>query len=97
MVFPGHPPILVAFDFDHTIMDCNSDTWIYRSLPHAPEDLPPSDLPPSVKARYVKGQWTAFMNIVFEHLCDEGVGPRDMEDTIRAMPLVPGMKVAGLA
>ena len=39
-----NPPILLAFDFDHTIVDCNSDTWIYRALP------PPHQLPPHIRS-----------------------------------------------
>jgi len=46
------PSALFVFDFDHTVLDANSDTAIYRALPGGA-------LPDAVKALYRPGQWTA--------------------------------------
>jgi hypothetical protein len=46
---------LVAFDFDHTIADANSDTFILGVLP--------GGLPADVKDSLQPGQWTAYMQV----------------------------------
>ncbi|KAG1679772.1 hypothetical protein FOA52_012683 [Chlamydomonas sp. UWO 241] len=76
--------VLVAFDFDHTVVDANSDTWVYKALPSGA-------LPDDIKALYQPGQWTRFMNDVFEHCHQEGVTPACMEAVMRGVPLTPGM------
>ncbi|GAX73531.1 hypothetical protein CEUSTIGMA_g983.t1 [Chlamydomonas eustigma] len=77
--------VLVAFDFDHTIVDCNSDTWIYKTLDS-------QDIPAPVKALYRHGYWNEFMNEVFNYLACHGVFEESMRSIIQGMPLVSGMK-----
>jgi 4'-phosphopantetheinyl transferase EntD len=43
---------LVAFDFDHTVVDGNTDTHVIKAAPSG-------TLPPHVKASYVAGRWCA--------------------------------------
>ena len=81
------PAVLVTMDFDHTIVDVNSDTWIHRTLPH------PHRLPDHIQGSYEEGHWTAFMNRVFEHLADQGVDEATMKEAMRQMPLSPGFQV----
>jgi phosphoserine phosphatase len=53
--------VLYVFDFDHTIVDQNSDIFIYRALPGG-------ILPDHIKESYVTGKWTEYMQRVFEHM-----------------------------
>ncbi len=79
-------PTLVAFDFDHTIVDCNSDTYIYNVLPDRM-------LPQRMRAMYMDGQWTAFMNQVFIHVSEQSVTKEHMRSVMKEMPMTTGMKV----
>ncbi|MEW5308976.1 MAG: hypothetical protein WDW38_000893 [Sanguina aurantia] len=77
------PPYLVVFDFDHTIVDDNSDTFIYSAAPSG-------GLPRSVQALCREGHWTEFMNDTFAHLHSQGVSTERMLDTLRGIPWTPG-------
>jgi hypothetical protein len=79
----GRPRRLVAFDFDHTIADANSDTFILRALP--------GGLPHEVKASLAPGQWTAYMQRVMDHMRGAGVGPDGLHAAMQELPLLPGM------
>ncbi|KAK7913184.1 hypothetical protein WMY93_013395 [Mugilogobius chulae] len=65
---------LMVFDFDHTVVDDNSDTWVIRCLPG-------ETLPDSVKKTYRKGHWTEFMGNVMKYLGEQNVTP----DQIRSV------------
>jgi hypothetical protein len=43
------PSILLAFDFDHTIVDGNTDTHVIKASP--------SGLPEELRASYQPGRW----------------------------------------
>lgn len=74
---------LVAFDFDETIVACNSDTWVHQL---APEGKIPDDL------RYRHGQdWTKHVQSVFAFLHGKRVREQDYRDCLAKMPSVPGM------
>lgn len=77
----------MVFDFDDTIINGNSDTWIYRALPNGV-------LPEGIRQSYVKGRWTEFMNAVFQHFEEEGIDERNIRKHISEMPLVSGMSVS---
>lgn len=49
------------FDFDYTIVDDNSDTWIHRCAPGG-------QLPSAVRDSYVAPDWIGYMNRVLSHL-----------------------------
>lgn len=51
---PRPARLLMALDFDHTICDGNTDTWIVKALE-------PSGLPQDIQESYVRGQWTEYM------------------------------------
>ncbi|PNW73435.1 hypothetical protein CHLRE_14g631850v5 [Chlamydomonas reinhardtii] len=52
---------LWLFDFDYTIVDDNSDTWIHRCAPGG-------QLPSAVRDSYVAPDWIGYMNRVLSHL-----------------------------
>ncbi|CAG7723282.1 unnamed protein product [Allacma fusca] len=74
---------LYAFDFDHTIVQDNSDTAVTAVIDHS--------IPDRVESVYDGSNWTEFMNHVFLYLAAEGATLDAMKDKIREMKLVPGM------
>jgi hypothetical protein len=80
----GPPRQLFAFDFDHTIADANSDTFILRRLPGG-------RLPPELKASYVDGHWTEYMRRVIGHMHDSDITAGELQEVIEQLPLVEGM------
>lgn len=76
---------LLVFDFDHTIVDENSDTWIVNCAPAA-------KLPDEIKKSYQKGRWTEYMGRVFRYLGDNGIREEDMKKTMTTIPFTAGMK-----
>ncbi|XP_029790281.1 pyridoxal phosphate phosphatase PHOSPHO2 [Suricata suricatta] len=76
--------ILLVFDFDNTIIDDNSDTWIVQCAPE-------KKLPIELQDSYEKGFWTEFMGRVFKYLGDEGVREDEMKRTVTSMPFTLGM------
>ncbi|XP_008294447.1 pyridoxal phosphate phosphatase PHOSPHO2 [Stegastes partitus] len=76
--------ILMVFDFDHTVVDDNSDTWVIRCLPS-------QTLPDSVKSSYRKGHWTEFMERVMNYIGDQEVSPDRVRSVMETIPFTPGM------
>lgn len=76
--------ILLVFDFDNTIIDDNSDTWIVQCAPE-------KKLPVELKESYKKGFWTEFMGRVFKYLGDKGVREDEMKRAVTSMPFTSGM------
>lgn len=74
---------LLVFDFDHTIADANSDTWVYRAAPGG-------SIPDELKSSYVKGRWLDFMNNIFQYLHAQNVPSEHIISTMHACPLTPG-------
>jgi len=76
--------ILVALDFDHTIIDDNSDTHIATLCPEG-------DVPKDIQDMFrVKG-WTPYMGAIFEHLHKSGVNEVQMKESLCALPFTEGM------
>ncbi|KRT78294.1 hypothetical protein AMK59_7112, partial [Oryctes borbonicus] len=75
---------LAVFDFDHTIIDNNSDT-IVRDL------IPPEKIPSSLKLLYRKDGWTSYMQGVFELLFEHGLGRNEITAAIEKIEPVRGM------
>ncbi|KAK5935868.1 hypothetical protein CgunFtcFv8_021185 [Champsocephalus gunnari] len=76
---------LMVFDFDHTVVDDNSDTWVIRSLPS-------QTLPDSVKKSYRKGHWTEFMGKVMKYIGEQEVSPDSIRSVMETIPFTAGMK-----
>ncbi|KAM9409310.1 pyridoxal phosphate phosphatase PHOSPHO2 [Pholidichthys leucotaenia] len=77
--------ILVALDFDHTVVDDNSDTWVIKCLPSP-------TLPDSVKNSYRKGHWTEFMGRVMSYIGEQEVSPDRLRGVMETIPYTDGMK-----
>lgn len=75
---------LMVFDFDHTVVDDNSDTWVIRCLPG-------QTLPDSVKNTYRKGRWTEFMGRVMSYIGDQEVSPETVRSVMETIPFTAGM------
>ncbi|KAM9861322.1 pyridoxal phosphate phosphatase PHOSPHO2 isoform 1-T2 [Aulostomus maculatus] len=75
---------LMVFDFDHTVVDDNSDTWVIRCLPG-------QTLPDNVKNSYRKGHWTEFMGRVMNYIGDQEVSPDRVRSVMETIPFTAGM------
>ncbi|XP_029000520.1 pyridoxal phosphate phosphatase PHOSPHO2 [Betta splendens] len=75
---------LMVFDFDDTLIDDNSDTWVVRCLPD-------QTLPYFVENTYRKGHWTEFMGRVMHYIGDQEVSPERIRNVMETIPLTPGM------
>ncbi|KAM6177747.1 pyridoxal phosphate phosphatase PHOSPHO2 [Rhynchocyon petersi] len=76
--------ILLAFDFDSTVIDGNSDTWIVQCAPG-------KKLPIQLQDSYQKGFWTEFMGKVFKYLGEKGIREAEMKRAVISIPFTPGM------
>lgn len=77
-------PLLVAFDFDHTIVNDNTDVVVQNLIPkHKISD--------EVKKLYSSDGWTTFMQEIFRLLHRDGVTPAQIRDAIVGIPAAPGM------
>lgn len=76
--------VLLVFDFDHTIVNDNSDTWIVQCAPD-------KKLPYGLQNSYEKGKWTEYMGRVFSYLGEQGIREEEMKRLMTAIPYTPGM------
>jgi len=78
-------PLLVVFDFDHTIVDGNTDLIVQK--------LVPSDkITENVKRLHHKDGWTAYMQEIFHLLHKNGVTSMQIQDAIVRVPATPGIR-----
>ncbi|XP_024151984.1 pyridoxal phosphate phosphatase PHOSPHO2 [Oryzias melastigma] len=75
---------LMVFDFDHTVVDENSDLWVVRCLPSG-------RLPSSIEGSYRGGLWLEYMCRVMKYIGDQGVGPDDVRGVMESIPFTDGM------
>nr|XP_006636589.1 PREDICTED: pyridoxal phosphate phosphatase PHOSPHO2 [Lepisosteus oculatus] len=75
---------LVVFDFDHTVVDDNSDTWVVRCVPE-------QRLPDWLVKTYQKGRWTEYMGRVLSYIGDLGVSEAEMRSLMETIPFTHGM------
>ncbi|XP_051986906.1 pyridoxal phosphate phosphatase PHOSPHO2 [Xyrauchen texanus] len=75
---------LVVFDFDYTVVDDNSDTWVIRSTPD-------QSLPDCLKQSYQRGRWTEYMGRVLTYIGDQSVHPDHMRTVMETIPFTKGM------
>lgn len=76
---------LAVFDFDHTIIDDNSDTAVMKLVDK-------SKFPPEHKELHKVDGWTAFMQGVFDVLHQNNVMEADIAKLIKNIPAVKGLK-----
>ncbi|XP_049573110.1 pyridoxal phosphate phosphatase PHOSPHO2 isoform X2 [Syngnathus scovelli] len=75
---------LMVFDFDHTLVDDNSDMWVIRCLPD-------QTLPDKLKNSYRKGHWTEFMGRVMDYIGEQDVSVERVRAEMERIPLTAGM------
>lgn len=78
--------VLVAFDFDHTLINKNSDTYILRLLPNG------TDLPQSIRKLYSTAGWNDYQREVFRYLHSCHVTKDQLLSCVAEMPMVKGMR-----
>ncbi|XP_066260154.1 pyridoxal phosphate phosphatase PHOSPHO2-like [Euwallacea similis] len=76
---------LAVFDFDHTVIDDNSDTAVMTLIDKSKFS------PELQKLRKAEG-WTAFMQGVFQVLHENGITKVEISELVRKIPEVRGMK-----
>ncbi|CAL7944677.1 unnamed protein product [Xylocopa violacea] len=79
-----HRSNLIAFDFDHTIANDNTDI-VARKL------LPKEKLPDSVKDLYRSNGWITYMGKIFELLHSNSIDIKQVKNAIANIPIVPGI------
>ncbi|XP_052763731.1 pyridoxal phosphate phosphatase PHOSPHO2-like [Mya arenaria] len=79
------PKILVAFDFDHTVVDGNTDIEITKLCPEG-------KVPAEIKKKHKKTGWTPYMGAIFKFLKDHNISAKEMKETIQGIPLNEGME-----
>ncbi|XP_062852594.1 pyridoxal phosphate phosphatase PHOSPHO2 [Trichomycterus rosablanca] len=76
--------LLVVFDFDHTLVDGNSDTWVVRCAPD-------QSLPDWLQDSYQRGRWTEYMGRVLAYIGEQSVGPDAIRAVMQTLPFTEGM------
>ncbi|XP_076348688.1 pyridoxal phosphate phosphatase PHOSPHO2-like isoform X3 [Tachypleus tridentatus] len=76
---------LVALDFDHTIIDANSDTYIAKLAPGGM-------IPEEIEALHKPDGWTKYMQQVFLFLYQNEVQPQNVLDCLSEISFTPGMR-----
>ncbi|XP_033762544.1 pyridoxal phosphate phosphatase PHOSPHO2-like [Pecten maximus] len=77
--------LLLAFDFDHTMVDENSDLWVKRLAPGG-------ELPQEIEDKYSDDGWTHYMGTIFQYLHSTGVKQSDIQQCLTEIPLTSGFK-----
>lgn len=72
---------LVVFDFDWSLVNENSDTWVVKSI--TPE------LSDYMNSVYVKGEWTHLMNHIISDkmIAEAGVTLGQLDNALRSIPI----------
>lgn len=76
--------LLMAFDFDHTIIDDNSDLVVRNMLGQTP-------IPDNIKKMYRTDGWTAYMQNIFNLIHTQGITQQSITEKITKIPYVPGI------
>ncbi|XP_005301971.2 phosphoethanolamine/phosphocholine phosphatase [Chrysemys picta bellii] len=84
MAAPKPPKYLLAFDFDETIINENSDDSVIRAAPG-------QVLPEHIRQTFRDGFYNEYMQRVFEYLGDQGVKMLNYKTIYENIPLSPGM------
>jgi pyridoxal phosphate phosphatase PHOSPHO2 len=75
---------LLAFDFDHTIIDENSDVYVNKLAPNG-------KIPPEIKQLYSDQGWTHFMGEIFRYLHQTNVKHQQILDCMTEIKFSPGI------
>ncbi|XP_063612123.1 pyridoxal phosphate phosphatase PHOSPHO2-like isoform X1 [Penaeus indicus] len=77
--------VLLALDFDHTIIDNNCDTYIYKLAPG-------HKIPDDLKSLYRKDGWTHYMGEVFKYLHQNGITKEKLLNCLSEIQLTDSMR-----
>lgn len=77
--------ILLAFDFDHTLVDGNSDVWVKKLSPGG-------ELPQEIEDTYSGDGWTEYMATIFQYLHSTGIRQDKIRQCINEIPVTVGFK-----
>ncbi|XP_072117994.1 pyridoxal phosphate phosphatase PHOSPHO2 [Mobula birostris] len=75
---------LLIFDFDHTIVDENSDTWVVRCTPE-------KKLPDWFHKKYNGKHWNEYMRRVLGYIGDQGIKELEIKQIMESIPYCSGM------
>ncbi|MBN3300282.1 PHOP2 phosphatase, partial [Amia calva] len=75
---------LVVLDFDHTVVDDNSDTWVIRCTPE-------QRLPDWLRKTCQKGRWTEYMGRVMAYIGDQAIAEDAIRHVMETVPFTDGM------
>lgn len=75
---------MAAFDFDHTVVDDNTDIVV--------RDLMTSNITDDVKKLYKKSGWIPYMQEIFHILHADGITKSQIKEAIEEIPEVAGLK-----
>ena len=78
--------VLVAFDFDNTLIAENSDLYVRKLAPQ------PGVIPEDIKKLYTDHGWTKYMGAIFRYLHDNGTTPKQIRSCMEEIPFVNGMQ-----
>lgn len=76
--------ILLAFDFDHTIIDANSDLYVKVLAPDG-------EIPQEIEDQYSDSGWTEYMGEIFKYLHSIGIRENDMKKCMHEIEITEGM------
>jgi len=74
--------LLVAFDFDDTLIQANSDLVVQKLSPSLPQ------IPTEINALRQSNNWIDFMDAVFDHLHQQGVTQTQILACMAEIPFV---------
>ena len=84
--------MIAAFDFDHTIISVNSDTYINKLIPSNDEQGKVT-FPSHVEEAYKQGGWTLRMQSVFDYMHSEfGINEIDFTKCLQEIKIEEPMK-----
>lgn len=78
--------LLVAADFDDTLIAANSDIYIRKLMPNN------GKIPETIARMYSTSNWTKYMGAIFRHLCENGVTREQILRCMDEIAFVSGMK-----
>ncbi|GFO35707.1 pyridoxal phosphate phosphatase phospho2 [Plakobranchus ocellatus] len=76
---------LIVFDFDHSLIDENSDLYVIKLAPNG-------KLPKEIEGLYEDSGWMDYMSEIFKYLHKNGIQSQDILKCMSEIPLTPGMK-----
>ncbi|XP_005104823.1 pyridoxal phosphate phosphatase PHOSPHO2 [Aplysia californica] len=77
--------VLMVFDFDHTLVDENSDLYVRKLAPNG-------ELPEEISSLYQDDGWTNYMGEIFKYLHRNGSTPENILNCMSEISLTEGIQ-----